>query len=124
MKRYPCVSHKRSENEIVNSINYLTHGFYSWPEHRFLGFIPTYEGCVASLSVDGVNYIASHVFFNDCYYLCNDKLFKQRPYVLMFQGNDDLSYAKRFESLIDALVFFDDIKIFGKNIQDQCLIYN
>ena len=125
MKKFPCWAHKIVEgNETITLINYLTYGWCRFKEHRFMGFIPTHEDCVASLKLDGKNYIACHVFFCDGDYFLGDEFFKEKPYILMFMGNDDLSYAKRFKSFEDALKFFDKTDVFTKDVQRQCKIYN
>jgi len=121
---FPCNNHKISDNYTINLINYLTHGWINFKEHRFLGFIETHENAVTSLTIENKNYIATHIFFCDKDYLCNDKNFEEKPYILMFKGNDDLSYAKRFKSLHDALEFFEKTDIFSKHIEDQCFMYN
>ena len=56
--KFPCLSHRISDNKTINLINYLTHGWHQFKEHRFLGFIVTYEDAVESLIIDGKNYIA------------------------------------------------------------------
>jgi len=118
------LTHKGSENRMINTINYLTCGFRSFKDHFFLGFVKTHEDAVESLVIDGVNYIACHVFFCDSDYLCNDQNFKEKPYILMFKGNDDLSYAKRFKELKGAIEFFNKMDLFTRDIESQCFMYN
>jgi len=120
----PGFCQKHSENNLISMINYLTFGWHQFKDHRFLGFIETHDDAVQSLVIDGKNYIACHVFFCDADYLCSDQNFKEKPYILMFQGNDDLSYAKRFSKLVDALEFFDKMDLFTRHIEDQCFMYN
>lgn len=112
---------------IINTINYLTSGWETFKDHRFLGFIPTYpveEGCLESLIFNNINYIACHVFFCDVNYLVEDKNFKNKPYILMFKGDDDFSYAKRFTTLKEAIDFFNKTDFFSKHIKEQCFWYN
>jgi hypothetical protein len=123
-KGFPCVYHKPSEHPTINLVNFLTNKWSSFKDHRFLGFIPTHKDCVNSLVLDGVNYIACHVFFRDEEYLDDDKDFKEKPYILMFAGNDDLSYGKRFKTLLEALTFFEETDVFTKHINDMCSGYN
>lgn len=119
------MSHKLlKEFPLVNMINYLTYHWVNFQEHRFLGFIPTYEGCFTSLVIDNKNFMACHVFFCDQFYLCKDTDFKNKPYILMFLGDDDQSRGKRFASLQAAIDFFNKTDFFTKEIEEQCLWYN
>ena len=124
--RVPCLNHKGSENRHINTINYLVDGWHTFKEHRFLGFIPTHDTCITSLLHEGKNYIATHVFFCDVDYLSDDDvtIIKEKPYILMFMGNDDISYAMRFKTMRDALFFFDDLEEFTLDIQKKCQGYN
>lgn len=124
--RIPCLYHKIVECDHINTINYLVDGWRTFKEHRFLGFIPTHDDCVPSLRYEGKNYMACHVFFHDQDYLFKDDatLVIEKPYIIMFMGNDDTSYAMRFKTLRDALFFFDDLKEFSLEVQKKCQGYN
>jgi hypothetical protein len=127
MMSYPCDTHKLVDHKIIRSINYLTYGWEDRKDHRFLGFIPTYkieDGCVKSLVIGGNNFIACHVFFCDTSYLCGDVSWTEKPYILMFKGCDDLSYALRFGSLYEALMYFEKLDIFSRDLHKECLMYN
>lgn len=124
-KRYPCVHHKLLlDYPLINDINYLINKFQSFKEHRFLGFVPTYDGCFKSLEMDSKNFMACCVFFCDKKYLLEDEGYLEKPYVLMFAGIDDHSCAKRFSLLRDALQFFEDMKEFTEHNNEQCRWYN
>jgi hypothetical protein len=123
-KHLACSYHKVSDNRIINTINYFVNTRYQFLEVRFLGFIKTDSDCVTSLKIDGDSYIACQVFFCDYDYLIDDKNYKENPFVLMFVGVDDFSYAKRFKTKIEALEYFEQLNYFTYDIQTQCFGYN
>lgn len=129
--KYPCQYHKVSENRTINTINYLVNGWRTFRGHRFLGFIQTFEDAITSLKIDDVNYIACHLFFFDKPYLIapegqedTAEIAKKKPWILMFMGNDDSSYAKRFGTRMQALTAFEEMEIFSEFFAHQCWMYN
>lgn len=128
MKSIPCHNHKISDNYVINLINYCTHGWHSFREHRFLGFIPTHPDVVKCLEIEGTNYIACHVFHLDKIYAYgkkdDGKSCVKKPYILMFMGNDDLSYFLRFETRNKALEFFEKLDLLTLDIIKNCYMFN
>jgi hypothetical protein len=110
---------------FIQLINYLSEGWKSFDHHQFLGFRPTYDGCVKSLEYLGKNYIACHFFYCSTNYMVNDIDYTMKPYILMLMGNDDLSYGKRFKTSKEAIEFFNvHCNEITKHIIDICLSYN
>ena len=117
--------HKKSDNDIVNLINYMSHGFIDFKDHSFLGFIPIdYDGVNIGVKINNKKYTACHVFYTTVSYGYDDEGIKDKPYILMFYGVDDTSYYLRFNLKQEAIDYFNNIKTFDYDTFHNCYLYN
>jgi hypothetical protein len=111
------------ENEVLNLVNYMTSSWNrpTFNDSRFLGFIPIEDG---SWGVDlGGQICAACHLFRTGQNLSDDETFhwgddprdtaelaEEKPWVLMFKGNDNTSCFSRFSTEQKALDFFSRMK--------------
>ena len=115
------------EDDVVNIINYMAHGFLGFREHDFLGFLPiTHENYqFFGANINGKSYTACHVFYSTLVYDDpKDIDGSKNPYILMFYGSDNSSYYTRFATKQEAIDFFNKIDSFDEKVYQNCYFYN
>lgn len=121
--------HKRSDEDLVNSINYMSHGYMGFDDHDFLGFISiVLNNYQFGVNILGKNYAACHVFLAPEWWgdsMPEDSpLRKKSPWVLMFMGIDDASYYARFRTKQDAIDYFNKIAVYNQQVHNRCYFQN
>jgi hypothetical protein len=128
MKKRFFSSHKILNNETANLINYVSYAWTDYKEHVFLGFIENISDYVIGVSIEGGNYIPVHCWYQDTPRADGDLSDKEscikKPYILMFMGDDDCSYFKRFETKDEALAWYFDTENITNDTISQCYFYN
>lgn len=127
MKKIIYFNQKRSDDETVKLINYMCHGWTSLTDHVFLGFILNVSDYNIGVDINNKNYIGCHYFYLDEPYddHGNDiNSCKKKPHILMFGGNDDISYFKRFIDEKLAIKYFENLEKITNDIIEQCYYFN
>ena len=119
--------HKSSDEDLVNSINYMSHGYIGFVSHAFLGFIPiVLDDYHFGVNIGDKNYTACHVFLSPDGWgdSCTDQIKKVKPWVLMFMGIDDISYYTRFRTEQDAVDYFNNIEVYNQQVHNRSFWQN
>lgn len=101
--------HKVTSNRLVTSINYMSHGFSSFEEHQFLGWLLVEGHYTWGIDLDGEPHVAVHLFRTPPGFYWGDgerdtlTLADKKPYVLMYYGCDNSSCFRRFTTSEEAL---------------------
>lgn len=106
---------------LKNSFSIKTYCFNNGEKSEIIGFLETplnensdfyntysYFFSISSDSVDNKKYIPIHLFEMNKAFLSKDtekSVVNDGKYILMFKGNDDISFARRFISKNDAFYF-------------------
>jgi len=103
-----------SNSHLVSTINRISCQWRENPTHSFLGFSHVGGDYVAwGVAIDGEHYAASHLFLYDMQWGDDphdtDEMSMMRPWVLMFMGERDRSFYRRFETEDEAIAHFEGI---------------
>lgn len=109
--------HKHSKLSTVNLINYMSSPWPGFYNHRFLGFVPISGGYDSwGIVLDNIRHCAVHSFKTREGFFWGDdpedtaKLASEKPWVLMYYGNDNSSFFQRFITEKDAFDMFKTIE--------------
>lgn len=117
------------KDRMVNAVSHMATAFGGFPRHSFLGFIPiTIADYGFGVDINGENYTGCHMFnapewFGDAE-PDTGNVRKNKPWVLMFAGSDDRSYYARFRTQQDAIIYFNKIAVFNRQVLNRCYPYN